>query len=132
MKNFLLSLLTIFMTSSFIFANHLDNDRGGNKRKKAIKTAKIVKNNSKKEEKVDSFKIVSETSGEEAGRQFCRITVNYYFQGQFVSQQTYTGYTCPIFGEFNCRQWRENTMETINYWIDHYGTGVPAGTDMTC
>jgi hypothetical protein len=126
MKNFLLSLIAIFMMSSIVYAK---NDDG----RKPKKISVVKKDLKKAEERVDSFKIIEETSTEDANRfPTCKITVNYYYQGQFVLQQSYTGHPCPLFGSFNCKDWREDVLDTINFWIDHYGTSVPAGTDMSC
>ena len=127
MKNFFLSLVTIFMLSSFMFAN--SSHYGENSNEKITKTFKSMV---KDEPRVDSFKVVSEESGEDStGRKYCKITINYYYQGQYVGQQTYTGYTCPIFGESTCREWRENSLGLIQDWVHNNETMFPYH-DITC
>lgn len=116
------------MMTSFVFAN----PGNGGHRDKVKKTVKTLKAKIKEEQKVDSFKVVAEESSEDpAGRKFCSITVNYYYQGHYVGQHTYTGYTCPILGESTCREWRANSLEVIQDWVHDNETIYPYH-DITC
>lgn len=97
------------------------NNDGGKGQK--IKTEK---KNLKEQEKVDAVKL--DSSGEDVdstGRKICKITVSYYYHGQFVSQNTYYGTPCWILGEPTCRSWKETTFQIIQDHVIENGTVMP-------
>lgn len=133
MKNFLLSLIAIFIVSTSVYANLSD---GGNKHNNE-KVAESVKGKVKKEPKVDSFEVVADAEEISVSDKSvnalkaCRITVNYYYEGHFVAQQTYTGNTCPLYGQTTCREWKADVMEMIWDHIRENETMMPTG-GLTC
>lgn len=62
----------------------------------------------------------------------CSVTVNFYNNGRLVGTQTYTGYPCGLFGQNNCKQWRQDMLRMINQQVSDSGTMVPGGGGFTC
>lgn len=62
----------------------------------------------------------------------CSLTVNFYSGGQLVGTQTYTGYPCGIFGQDNCKQWRQDMLKMINQQVAETGTMMPGGGGFSC
>lgn len=114
MKKILFLIQFIFVISMTIMCNR-DNDT-------------FSKNNDILEEKVSSYQIISEGNTSKGG---CRMTVNYYYQGEYVGQQTYTGGSCRIAGIYTCADWKEVMLNYINEHIADEGTMLPGG-DFTC
>ncbi|WP_143883350.1 hypothetical protein [Chryseobacterium binzhouense] len=133
MKNFLLSLIAIFILSVSVSAR-LNND---DNRYINEKLAANVKNKVTKEPIVDSFEVVEDAEEANGSNNSadaikpCRITVNYYYEGHFVAQQTYTGNTCPLYGQTTCREWKADVMKMIWGHIREHETMMPTG-GLTC
>ncbi|MBK1897471.1 hypothetical protein [Chryseobacterium paridis] len=122
MKNLTFKLIAFTMLFSFAYAKTGVLDH---------KTIGVFSNNVNiKQPKVDSFKIIGESYDEVNKR--CSITVNYYNQGQYVGQQTYSGNTATLCGVTTCGQWRDNMMSAINSWVNANETMYPSCNDCAC